>query len=140
MSDADYSAGASGGPNSSAVNMRAPGAVAPGKHRGPRFSWTPEYEATFFASLCESVNLGLREGSTFKPEAWNRALQALVDKHNAVANKGHLVNKSDNARKKFRLWRGLREDPDFHYNPHTRQVTASQEAWDRHTAVSRLPR
>ncbi|CCC12679.1 unnamed protein product [Sordaria macrospora k-hell] len=112
-----------------------PPALAPGKHRGPRFSWNTAYETTFFTSLCESVHLGLREGNTFKPEAWDRALQALISHHNAYANKGHLINKSDNARKKFRLWRGLREDPDFHYDVMTRTVNASEEAWARHLQV-----
>lgn len=109
--------------------------LAPGKHRGPRFSWNTQFEATFFASLVDSVQLGLREGSTFKPEAWDRALAALISQHNAYANKGHLINKSDNARKKFRLWRGLREDPEFQYNRATRMVTATEEAWKRHIEV-----
>lgn len=107
----------------------------PGKHRGPRFSWTPAYEATFFRSLCESVRLGLREGSTFKQDAWDRAIQALIDRHNAYAHKTHLINKSDNARKKFRLWRGLREDPEFLYDQTTRTVTATDDAWKRHIEV-----
>lgn len=110
----------------------------PGKHRGPRFSWTPAYEATFFRSLCESVHLGLREGSTFKQEAWERAISCLIKHHNAFAHKNHLINKSDNARKKFRLWRGLREDPEFRYDRTTRTVTASEDAWRRHIEVCRL--
>ncbi len=123
MSDEDFSVAGGG---------RASG---PGKHRGPRFTWNPQFEATFFRSLCESVSLGLRDGSTFKPEAWDRATQALVEKHNAYANKGHLINKTDNARKKYRLWRGLREDPEFYYNVQTRTVTAGEDAWARHLQV-----
>lgn len=125
MSDEDFSAAGGG-----------TGRVAgPGKHRGPRFTWNPQYEATFFRSLCESVSLGLRDGSTFKPEAWEHAMAALIEKHNAYANKGHLINKTDNARKKYRLWRGLREDPEFYYNPQTRTVTATDDAWSRHLQV-----
>ena len=129
MSDEDFSVAGGGG--------RASG---PGKHRGPRFTWNPQFEATFFRSLCESVSLGLRDGSTFKPEAWDRATQALVEKHNAYANKGHLINKTDNARKKYRLWRGLREDPEFYYNVQTRTVTAGEDAWARHLQVGRYAR
>jgi len=125
MADDDFSA-AGGGDTSN---------LAPGKHRGPRFSWNAQFEATFFHSLCESVQLGLREGSTFKPEAWDRAMTALIQKHSAYANKSHLINKSDNARKKFRLWRGLREDPEFQYNRQARTVTATDEAWKRHIEV-----
>ncbi|KAK3688777.1 Myb/SANT-like DNA-binding domain-containing protein [Podospora appendiculata] len=131
MADEDFSAAAGGGDESN---------LAAGKHRGPRFSWNPAFEATFFQSLCESVQLGLREGSTFKAEAWDRAAQALIERHNAYANKGHLINKSDNARKKFRLWRGLREDPEFQYNPATRTVTASDEVWKRHVEGEPLSR
>jgi hypothetical protein len=109
-----------------------------GKHRGPRFTWNPAYEQTFFRSLCESVRLGLREGTTFKPEAWDRAAQALIDQHNAYANKSHLINKSDNARKKFRLWRSLREDPEFMYDPSTKTVTGTEEMWRRHIEVRRV--
>ncbi len=126
MSDEDFTA--AGGANNPQHT--------PGKHRGPRFSWTPAYEATFFRSLCESVQLGLREGSTFKVEAWHHAIQALIDRHGAYAQKSHLINKSDNARKKFRLWRGLREDPEFRYDRATRTVTASEDAWKRHLEVS----
>lgn len=104
----------------------------PSHRKGPRFSWTPAYEATFFRSLCESVKMGLKDNHSFKQEAWDRACQALADRHNAYPNKGHLINKSDNARKKFRLWRGLREDPEFLYNPNTKVVTASEEAWRAH--------
>ncbi|EEY22486.1 conserved hypothetical protein [Verticillium alfalfae VaMs.102] len=100
--------------------------------RAPRFSWTPAYEATFFRALCEAVQLGLRENHSFKAEAWDRAAAALQEKHAAYPTKNHLVNKSDNARKKFRLWRGLREDPEFLYNPNTRTVTATEEAWRSH--------
>lgn len=114
----------------------ARGAGDAGQHKkGPRFSWTPAYEATFFRSLCESVTLGLKDNHSFKQEAWDRAMQALQDRHGAYPNKGHLINKSDNARKKFRLWRGLREDPEFLYNPATRMVTASEEAWRAHIEV-----
>jgi hypothetical protein len=103
--------------------------------RAPRFSWTPAYEATFFRSLCDSVQLGLRENSSFKAEAWERAMQALQDTHGAHPAKSHLINKSDNARKRFRLWRGLREDPEFVYNPVARTVSASEEAWKAHIEV-----
>lgn len=104
--------------------------------RAPRFSWTPAYEATFFRSLCESVQLGLRENSSFKAEAWERAAAALQATHGAYPAKSHLINKSDNARKRFRLWRGLREDPEFLYNPVTRTVTATEDAWRAHIEVS----
>lgn len=104
--------------------------------RAPRFSWTPAYETTFFRSLCESVQLGLRENSSFKAEAWERAAVALQDSHGAYPTKSHLINKSDNARKRFRLWRGLREDPEFLYNGKTRTVTATEEAWRAHIEVS----
>ncbi|KAG7112092.1 Lipase 4 like protein [Verticillium longisporum] len=108
--------------------------------RAPRFSWTPAYEATFFRALCEAVQLGLRENHSFKAEAWDRAAAALQEKHAAYPTKNHLVNKSDNARKKFRLWRGLREDPEFLYNPNTRTVTATEEAWRSHIEKEPLSR
>ena len=104
--------------------------------RAPRFSWTPAYETTFFQSLCDSVQLGLRENSSFKAEAWERAAQALQESHGAYPAKSHLINKSDNARKRFRLWRGLREDPDFAYSSVTKTVTATEEAWKGHIDVS----
>lgn len=108
----------------------------PNHRKGPRFSWTPPFEATFFRSLCESVKIGLKDNHSFKSEAWDRACTALAERHGAYPNKGHLINKSDNARKKFRLWRGLREDPEFLYNPNTKIVTASDEAWRAHIEVS----
>ncbi|KAF3767940.1 hypothetical protein M406DRAFT_90507 [Cryphonectria parasitica EP155] len=104
----------------------------PTPRKGPRFVWTPEFEETFFRSLCESVKMGLKDTHSFKSEAWDRACAALAERHGAYPNKGHLINKSDNARKKFRLWRGLREDPEFLYNPKTRTVTASDAAWRAH--------
>lgn len=122
----------------SLVDTSTPGS---GKQRkGPRFSWTPAYEATFFRSLCESVQLGLKDNHSFKAEAWDRAATALQKQHGAYPNKGHLINKSDNARKKFRLWRGLREDPDFIYLPATQQVTGTDAAWRRHTEKEPLSR
>lgn len=108
--------------------------------RAPRFSWTPAYEATFFRSLCESVQLGLRENSSFKAEAWERAAQALQESHGAYPAKSHLINKSDNARKRFRLWRGLREDPEFLYNSVAKTVTATEEAWAAHIEREPLSR
>ncbi|KAJ6785059.1 hypothetical protein PWT90_05242 [Aphanocladium album] len=126
------------------VDMMAADGQGPGKvdrdRRAPRFSWTPAYEATFFRSLCESVQLGLRENSSFKAEAWERAAQALQESHGASPTKNHLINKSDNARKRFRLWRGLREDPDFVYNPKARTVTATEEAWRAHIEREPLSR
>lgn len=104
--------------------------------RTPRFSWTNQYEATFFRSLCESVTLGLRDRNSFKTEAWDRAIKALQDTHGAYPSKSHLVNKSDNARKKFRLWRGLREDSRFFYDPRQRTVQASEQDWKDHIEVS----
>ncbi|KAF2963039.1 hypothetical protein GQX73_g10534 [Xylaria multiplex] len=100
--------------------------------RTPRFSWNLAYEETFFRSLCESMQLGYKDSHNFKAGAWERAAVALRDRHSAYPEKSHLINKADNARKKFRMWRGLREDPDFLYNPSTRMVTASEEAWARH--------
>ncbi|KAG6003924.1 hypothetical protein E4U21_001602 [Claviceps maximensis] len=108
--------------------------------RAPRFSWTPAYETTFFRSLCASVQLGLRENSSFKAEAWERAAQALQECHGAYPAKSHLINKSDNARKRFRLWRGLREDPDFAYNPVSKTVTATEDAWKAHIEREPLSR
>ena len=104
--------------------------------RAPRFSWTPSYEATFFRSLCDSVSLGLRENNSFKAEAWERAAAALQATHGAFPTKSHLINKSDNARKRFRLWRGLREDPSFLYNSVAKTVTATEDAWRAHIEVS----
>ncbi|KAI5856737.1 Myb/SANT-like DNA-binding domain-containing protein [Durotheca rogersii] len=100
--------------------------------RTPRFSWNLAYEETFFRSLCESMQMGFKENHSFKSGAWERAAIALRDKHGAYPEKSHLINKADNARKKFRMWRGLREDPEFLYNPSSRMVTASEEAWRRH--------
>lgn len=120
------------------IDMLGPdgqGAKVDRDRRAPRFSWTPAYETTFFRSLCESVQLGLRENSSFKAEAWERAAQALQDSHGAYPTKNHLINKSDNARKRFRLWRGLREDPEFSYNSKTRTVTATEDAWKAHIDV-----
>ncbi|KAJ8130125.1 hypothetical protein O1611_g3505 [Lasiodiplodia mahajangana] len=104
--------------------------------RTPRFSWNLAYEETFFRSLCESMQLGYKDSHNFKAGAWERAAVALRDRHGAYPEKSHLINKADNARKKFRMWRGLREDADFVYNPTTRMVTASEEAWSRHFEVS----
>ncbi|ORY70441.1 Myb/SANT-like DNA-binding domain-containing protein [Pseudomassariella vexata] len=100
--------------------------------RTPRFSWNSAYEDTFFRSLCESMQLGYKDSHSFKSGAWERAAIALRDKHNVYPERSHLINKADNARKKFRMWRGLREDPEFLYNPVTRMVTANEEAWKRH--------
>ncbi|KAJ3564519.1 hypothetical protein NPX13_g7810 [Xylaria arbuscula] len=100
--------------------------------RTPRFSWNLAYEDTFFRSLCDSMQLGFKDSHNFKAGAWERAAVALRDRHGAYPEKSHLINKADNARKKFRMWRGLREDPDFLYNPSTRMVTASEDAWARH--------
>ncbi|KAH9432116.1 hypothetical protein MCOR02_006820 [Pyricularia oryzae] len=133
MSEEDYGA--------TDVSLADVSTAGNGKQRkGPRFSWTPAYEATFFRSLCESVQLGLKDNHSFKAEAWDRAATALQKQHGAYPNKGHLINKSDNARKKFRLWRGLREDPDFLYNPSTRQVTGTDEAWRLHIEKEPLSR
>jgi Myb/SANT-like DNA-binding protein len=131
MSDDEY-------PIDGASTLTASGSAERDK-RAPRFSWTPAYEATFFRSLCESVHRGLRENHSFKSEAWDHAATALREKHGAFPTKNHLVNKSDNARKKFRLWRGLREDPEFLYNPTTKVVTASDASWKAHIEVSRAP-
>lgn len=109
--------------------------LAPGssqRQKTPRFTWNAVYEETFFRSLCEAIQLGFKEHQSFKSGAWERAAVALRDKHNAYPEKSHLINKADNARKKFRLWRSLREDPEFLYNPATRTVTGSDEAWRRH--------
>ncbi|KAI0114387.1 Myb/SANT-like DNA-binding domain-containing protein [Nemania sp. FL0031] len=100
--------------------------------RTPRFSWNLAYEETFFRSLCESMQLGYKDSHNFKAGAWERAAVALRDRHGAYPEKSHLINKADNARKKFRMWRGLREDADFVYDATTRMVTASEEAWSRH--------
>ncbi|KAK6827477.1 hypothetical protein PG987_010818 [Apiospora arundinis] len=108
--------------------------------RPPRFSWNSAYEATFFRSLCESMQLGFKENHSFKSGAWERAAIALRDKHGAYPEKSHLINKADNARKRFRMWRGLREDPEFLYNPNSRMVTASEEAWKRHFEKEPLSR
>ncbi|CAI4213171.1 unnamed protein product [Parascedosporium putredinis] len=99
------------------TELRGPGN---GDKRAPRFSWTPAYEATFFP--------------------WDRAAAALREQHGAYPTKSHLVNKSDNARKKFRLWRGLREHSDFLYNPATRTVTGTDDAWKAHIEKEPLSR
>ncbi|KAI0856055.1 Myb/SANT-like DNA-binding domain-containing protein [Xylaria cubensis] len=117
--------------NGSTMSMRA-SSRRNADRRTPRFSWNLAYEDTFFRSLCESMQLGYKDSHNFKAGAWERAAVALRDRHGAYPEKSHLINKADNARKKFRMWRGLREDPDFLYNPNTRMVTASEEAWSRH--------
>ena len=58
--------------------------ATPQQRKGPRFSWTPAYEATFFRSLCESVSLGLKDNHSFKQEAWDRAMHALKERHGAL--------------------------------------------------------
>ncbi|CAK7210835.1 hypothetical protein SCUCBS95973_000924 [Sporothrix curviconia] len=118
--------------------LSVPVALLPWQKK-PRFSWTPAYETTFFQSLCQSVQLGLRENTSFKPEAWNRAL-AMLREQGAYPTKSHLVNKTDNARKKFRLWRGLMENPQFTFDPATRIIKGSEEAWTAHLEKEPLAR
>ena len=115
-----------------------PDALLPWQKK-PRFSWTPQFEETFFQSLCQSVHMGLRENMSFKAEAWNRALAALRDQ-GAFPTKAHLINKTDNARKKFRLWRGLVENPQFSYDDTTRTISGSEEAWNDHLDKEPLAR
>jgi hypothetical protein len=117
------------------VDLTAPGSASSRRNadrRTPRFSWNTAYEETFFRSLCESMQLGFKENHSFKSGAWERAAIALRDKHGAYPEKSHLINKADNARKKFRMWRGLREDPNFLYNPVTKTVTAPEHVWRAH--------
>ncbi|KAL1897146.1 hypothetical protein Sste5346_004351 [Sporothrix stenoceras] len=120
------------------LHSSVPAALLPWQKK-PRFSWTPAYETTFFQSLCQSVQLGLRENMSFKPEAWNRALAMLRDQ-GAYPTKAHLINKTDNARKKFRLWRGLMENPQFTFDPATRIIKGSDEAWTSHLEKEPLAR
>ncbi|KAI0442944.1 Myb/SANT-like DNA-binding domain-containing protein [Xylaria telfairii] len=122
---------ATNGTNGTAMTTRA-SSRRNADRRTPRFSWNQAYEDTFFRSLCESMQLGYKDSHNFKAGAWERAAVALRDRHGAYPEKSHLINKADNARKKFRMWRGLREDPDFLYNPNTHMVTASEETWSRH--------
>ncbi|KAI1738625.1 Myb/SANT-like DNA-binding domain-containing protein [Xylaria scruposa] len=129
--DAQLTAATATSTNGSTMTMRA-SSRRNADRRTPRFSWNLAYEDTFFRSLCESMQLGYKDSHNFKAGAWERAAVALRDRHGAYPEKSHLINKADNARKKFRMWRGLREDPDFLYNPNTRMVTASEEAWSRH--------
>ncbi|KAL1892415.1 hypothetical protein Cpir12675_004568 [Ceratocystis pirilliformis] len=102
--------------------------------RAPRVSWTPDYEGTFFRSLWESVLKGLRDNATgtLKSEAWAKAAHDLWSTHNVRLEKNHLKNKADNARKRFKAWRGLRDNPAFKYNEANSTVSASDEAWEEH--------
>ncbi|KIH92645.1 hypothetical protein SPBR_02724 [Sporothrix brasiliensis 5110] len=120
------------------AHASVPTALLPWQKK-PRFSWTPAYETTFFQSLCQSVQLGLRENMSFKPEAWNRAL-AMLREQGAYPTKQHLINKTDNARKKFRLWRGLMENPQFTFDPTTRIIKGSDDAWTSHLEKEPLAR
>ncbi|RYC58602.1 hypothetical protein CHU98_g7606 [Xylaria longipes] len=129
--DAQLAAATATAPTGTTMTMRS-SSRRNADRRTPRFSWNQAYEDTFFRSLCESMQLGYKDSHNFKAGAWERAAVALRDRHGAYPEKSHLINKADNARKKFRMWRGLREDPDFLYNPNTRMVTASEEAWGRH--------
>ncbi|KAI0403808.1 Myb/SANT-like DNA-binding domain-containing protein [Xylaria palmicola] len=135
MADEDVSmtaAPTTAAPAAAVATATSPSSRRNADRRTPRFSWNQAYEDTFFRSLCESMQLGYKDSHNFKAGAWERAAVALRDRHGAYPEKSHLINKADNARKKFRMWRGLREDPDFLYNPSTRMVTASEEAWSRH--------
>jgi len=96
----------------------------------PRFQWLEAYELTFFQSLVDSIHDGLRPESLLKPEAWRRAMKALQDTHDITITKSQLANKYDNTKKKFRVWRALREEPGFGYDLATGCVTAPDQVWD----------
>ena len=103
----------------------------------PRFQWVEAYELTFFQSLVDSIHDGLRPESLLKPEAWRRAMKALQDTHEIAVTKSQLANKYDNTKKKFRVWRALREQSGFSYDPTTGRVTAPDHAWDAYLEVNR---
>ncbi|KAL5614655.1 hypothetical protein BROUX41_004753 [Berkeleyomyces rouxiae] len=108
--------------------------LGPSFQRAPRVSWTPAYEETFFRSLRDSVRKGLRDNTTgaLKSEAWAQAAHDLRATHGVQLEKNHLKNKADNARKRFKAWRGLRDNPAFQYNETNATVAASDEAWEEH--------
>ena len=110
-------------------------ATAPARRQ--RFQWLPAYELTFFQSLVDSINDGLRADSSLKQEAWNRASKALKDAHGITVSKPQLMNKYDNAKKKYRVWRALREQSGFGYDPDTKCITAPDHVWDAYIKVSR---
>jgi hypothetical protein len=102
----------------------------------PRFQWLEAYELTFFQSLVDSIHDGLRPESLLKPEAWRRAMKALQDTHDITITKSQLANKYDNTKKKFRVWRALREEPGFGYDLATGCVTAPDQVWDAYLEVN----
>lgn len=108
----------------------------PTDRRIARFSWTSAYEDTFFRSLIDSMNTGLKDSHSFKSLAWDHAIQAIHNAHGAAPSKSHLINKLDNMRKKFRLWRSLRVLPEFYYDEHSHTLQATDETWATHIAVS----
>jgi hypothetical protein len=100
-----------------------------------RFQWLAAYELTF-QSLVDSIHDGLRADSSLKQEAWNRASKALRDVHGITVLKPQLMNKYDNAKKKFRVWRTLREQSGFGYDQDTKCITAPDHVWDAYIKVS----
>jgi len=57
-------------------------------------------------------------------------MKALQDTHEITVTKSQLANKYDNTKKKVRVWRALREQSGFSYDPATGCVTAPDHAWD----------
>src|SRR5438046_1462650 len=47
-----------------------------------------------------------------------------------------LINKYDNAKKKFRIWRVLKEQSSFRYDPDTQCITAPDHVWEAYLEVS----
>ncbi|OVA18453.1 Myb/SANT-like domain [Macleaya cordata] len=100
--------------------------------KGRQLRWTQEMDECMIEILIEQVNLGRKGDRGFKDQAYNAVTKALADRLGVDVSRAHMDNRLRTFRTEYRMFRTLREQSGFDWDPVKNRVTASDSTWNEY--------
>ncbi|KAI3835696.1 hypothetical protein MKX03_015299 [Papaver bracteatum] len=104
--------------------------VEEGKVRQLR--WSQEMDECMIKILIEQEKLGCKGDRGFKDQAYNAVTRGLSDCLGVDVSRSHIDNRLRTFRTEYRMFRTLREQNEFDWDPVKNKLTASDSIWNEY--------
>ncbi|XP_060197427.1 uncharacterized protein LOC132626530 isoform X1 [Lycium barbarum] len=97
-----------------------------------RLTWRLEVVKTFLETCIQEVSLNGRQGSSLKPDSWNKVKVVLQTSHDFIVTQKKMKNHYDYLKEKCQAWLPITKKTCNIYDPATNTIRMSNEEWDEY--------
>ncbi|KAF6155218.1 hypothetical protein GIB67_019744 [Kingdonia uniflora] len=100
------------------------------KEKGKQLRWSQEMDECMIQILVEQASLRFKGERGYKDQAFHAVSEALADQLSVDVCRNHIDNRLKTLRTEYHMYRTLREQNGFCWDPYTNKVTAPDAEWN----------